>query len=150
MSNVNPLPGIGGIIALMLLLSAIFSRKSCDFSCTFMPTTEDTRNQPFNNLTKQEKRAAIEQLLDDPETRIEFLRVISDDQQYQKFLEKMNPDAETIEILEALRKERQIKWEVPDEVPVTVTSSGEVPRFVPAKFKNTEAPTGAADTQLAQ
>jgi len=151
MSNNSPIVPIGGIIALITLLSGLFTQKSCNFGCTTaseIPTSRAPRQ--FQELSSDEKRAAFEQMLYNPEKSHLFLSVLSDDNKFEEFLKNIQADAETVEVLNELRQRHKFKFEVPDEVSVTITEVGETPKFKPAKFKKIKANANNLDTTLSR
>ena len=149
MSNNSPIVPIGGIIALITLLSGLFTQKSCHLGCTAASEVSDSRApRPFQALSKDEKRAAFEQMLYDPAHKDLMLSVLSDDPKFEAFLKNTQADAETIEVLRELRQRHKFKFEIPEEVSVTITPSGETPKFKPAKFNKIRANAKDLDTTL--
>lgn len=133
---------------MIALLSTLITQKSCNFSCNSASEIPASRPRELYEMSKDEKRAAFEHLLNDPDTRYQFVTILSNDNQFNQFIANTKADAETIEVLNELRQIHQVKLnlEVPNEEPAITIESGDVPRFKPAKFKKIRANVDEVDT----
>ena len=137
MSNTNPLPGIGGIIALVILISTMVSRNSCDTDSSLSEhqPASAAASRSLEDLSKDEKRAAFQQLLNDQEKGPQFLTILLSEQHYMYYIKSLNADAETIEVLNELREQHRFKTEPLQIISVSESRGDDAVKFVPAKFK---------------